>query len=255
MIAFLAKADRGRLFSGWRWAGGCLLSLLLPGAAHGQHLEALGAAVSFNVTQTWATPLVIPMGTYTLYTGDGGSRIDDVGYRLAAYGRWQLGDSRFFGQPELAYTSSRGQRYALTHYRIQTSLGPDEEGFHHELYRWEVAALAGLHTGRRTYVVAGPVLALNQRETIEVLAQHPLTAIYNSLYQSVKPVQLLAQVGVGVVVGRFDFNLRYEQGLTPYSTRFTYEGNVYGYRQQVRQGLFTAGILLYKSKPTPVQMP
>ncbi|PIQ21128.1 MAG: hypothetical protein COW65_10950 [Cytophagales bacterium CG18_big_fil_WC_8_21_14_2_50_42_9] len=75
-----------------------------------------------------------------------------------------------------------------------------------------------------------------------------MTAIYHSLYQSVKPVQVLAQVGIGVVVGRFDFNLRYEQGITPYTTEFEYEGNTYGYRQQIRQGLFTAGLLLYKSK-------
>jgi hypothetical protein len=188
------------------------------------------------------------MGTYTLHPGAGYSRLDNVGYRVTGYGRWQLGESRFFGQAEFGYTSSEGQEYPLTHYRLVTALGPDVEGFQHPLHRVELAALAGWHTGRRTYVLAGPVLALNQRETIEVSARYPLTAIYHSLYQSVHPLHLLAQVCVGVVVGRFDFNLRYEQGLTPYTTRFEYEGNSYGYRQQLRQGLFTAGLLLYKRK-------
>jgi hypothetical protein len=50
----------------------------------------------------------------------------------------------------------------------------------------------------------------------------------------VETVQLLVQAGVGFVTGRVDFNLRYEQRLTPYSHRFVYDGNSYGYRQQIR---------------------
>ena len=247
------RSNRPALFSnGKPWGLGCLAVLLTqacaPQSAVGQRLEALGAATSFNVTQTWATPLVIPMGYYTLLTGEDGSRTDDNGYRLSAYGRWQVGSSRIFVQPEVGYTSSRGQNYLITHYRIYTQFGPDVEGFSHFLHRWELAALAGVHTGRRTYVLAGPVLVLNQREQIEVSAQYPLTALYSSLYQSVEPVQLLGHVGIGFLAGRFDFNLRYEQSLTPYSRRFTFEGSTYGYRQQVRQGLFTAGFLLYKNK-------
>jgi len=230
---------------------GCLLSLVVPLATLGQHLEAVGGAVSFNVTQTRVTPLSIDLGSYTLLTGKDASRDDDVGYRLAVYGRWQIAQSHFFVQPELGYTSSRGQTYFLTHYRLPSSLGPDVEIFSHSLHRWELAALAGLHTGRHTYVLAGPVLAFNRRESIEVNPQYPITAVYSSLYQSVEPVELLGQVGVGVTFGRFDFNLRIEQSLTPYTRRFTFDGGTYGYRQQIRQGLFTAGILLYKAKPQP----
>jgi len=57
-------------------------------------------------------------------------------------------------------------------------------------------------------------------------------------------VQLLAQAGVGITFGRFDFNLRLEQSLTPYTRRFTFDGTTCRYEQQLRQGLFTAGILL-----------
>ncbi|WP_223652061.1 hypothetical protein [Hymenobacter psoromatis] len=64
-------------------------------------------------------------------------------------------------------------------------------------------------------------------------------------------MQLLGQLGVGVTFGRFDFNLRLEQSLTPYTRRFTFDGSTYGYRQQIRQGLATAGFLLYKAKPQP----
>jgi hypothetical protein len=252
-LPFPLVGSRNSSFSGsprWLLSGfiGVLVPVLTPTTVLGQRLEAVGAALSFNVTQSRATPLVIPMGTYTLHPGTGYARLDNVGHRLTAYGRWQLGESRLFGQAELGYTSSEGQEYRLTHYRLVTPLGPDVEGFQHPLHRVEVAALAGWHTSRRTYVLAGPVLAFNQRETIEVSARYPLTAIYQSLYQSVKPVQVLAQVGIGVLAGRFDFNLRYEQGLTPYTTQFAYEGNTYGYRQQLRQGLFTAGFLLYKRK-------
>lgn len=61
---------------------------------------------------------------------------------------------------------------------------------------------------------------------------------------------MLGQVGVGFVAGRFDFQVRYEQSLTPYSRRFTYAGNTHGYRQEIRQGLFTAGFLL-QNRPRP----
>lgn len=108
-----------------------------------------------------------------------------------------------------------------------------------------------MHTGQRTYILAGPVLAFNQQESqLPVRKGYPASeAIYNSLFASVLPVQLLAQVGVGVTFGRFDFNLRFEQSLTPYSRRFTFDGTTYRYEQQLRQGLFTAGVLLYKRRP------
>jgi hypothetical protein len=69
---------------------------------------------------------------------------------------------------------------------------------------------------------------------LELNASYPAFAVDNSLCQSVETVQLLVQAGVGFVTGRVDFNLRYEQRLTPYSRRFVYDGNSYGYRQQIR---------------------
>lgn len=216
----------------------------------GQRLEGVGVAASFNVTQTWASPSVISVGRFTLLTEADYDRYYDVGYHLAAYARWRVSSSRFFVQPELGYTSSRGNNYFITYYvGIPGPLGPDVVPFGHALHRWELAPLAGLHAGRRTYVLAGPVLAVNRREALVAVGPaNPTSAFSNSLVQSIEPVQLLGQVGVGFLVGRFDFNLRYEQSLTPYSRRFIFENNFYGYRQQVRQDLFTAGFLLYKYK-------
>jgi hypothetical protein len=238
-----------------RYSAWGLLQIGCSFAAVGQHLEAVGVAASLNVTQTRAAVAVIPMGYYTLATNTDGSSYDEIGHRLAAYGRWQVDDSPFFVQPELGYTSSQGQMYTIFHYPVSSPLGPDGDTFGHHLRRWEAATLAGLHTGRHTYVLAGPLLTYNQREKLlELNANYPIAAVYNSLYQSVETVQLLAQVGVGIVAGRFDFNLRYEQSLTPYSRRLVYDGTSYGYRQQIRQGLFTAGFLLYKNdKPQPAQ--
>lgn len=232
----------------------CLTWLLagLPLAATGQQLEAIGATVSLNVTQISARPPIIPLGYYTLLTDEDHSRYDEIGYRLAAYGRWRVGQSQVFIQPEVGYTSSQGQTYLLAYYPPQGVFGPDLEVFAHHLRRWEIAALAGLHTGRHTYVLAGPVLAFNRREaTLAVDSSRPVLAVYNSLYQSVEPLQLLGQVGVGFLAERFDFNLRFEQSLTPYSRRLVYDGNSYGYRQRIRQGLFTVGFLLHKAKPQP----
>ncbi len=240
------------------WWLGCFTWLVVqagaPLAAFGQHLEAVGAAVSLNVTQTQASPSVIDLGYYTLVTDADFSRYDEIGYRLAAYGRWQVGGSRFFVQPELGYTASRGQRYAITYYPSSTTaLGPNEEGIVHRLRRGELAMLAGLHTGRHTYLLVGPVLAVNQRQQAD--PGYHLSELYNSLYQSVEPVNVLGQVGVGFVTGRFDFQLRYERSLTPYSRRFTFEGKVHSYRQEIRQCLLTAGFLLHKSPQPSAESP
>lgn len=223
----------------------------LPAA--GQHLEAAGAAVSLNVTQTPATPYRVDMGDYVLVTNGDNSRYDEIGFRLAAYGRWQVETSHFFVQPELAYTSTSGQAYPVLFDLTNSQFGPSFFTFSHQIRRWEVATLGGLHTGHRTYFLLGPVLALNQREApLPVKPGYPASAvIFNSLFQSVEPVQLLAQAGVGIVFGRFDFNLRVEQSFTPYTRRFTFNGTTYRYEQQLRQGLFTAGFLLYKSKALP----
>ena len=228
------------------------LLLGLPIAAAGQHLEAVGASVSLNVTQTKARPFITSTGYYTLYTNEDYAHYDDLGYRLAAYARWKIGRSAFFIQPELGYTSSRGQTYLITYYTIPGFILPDTEVFSPVIHRGELAALAGWHTGRHTYLLAGPVLAINRREALlEVTADHPSLAVYNSLNQSVERVELLAQIGIGVTFGRFDFNLRLEQSLTPYSNSFTLDGVSYHYKQHIRQGLATAGFLLYKAKPRP----
>jgi len=221
----------------------------LPGTA--QRLESAGLSNSLNVTQTLARPYVIDMGSYALDTKGDNSRYDEIGYRLAAYARWQLGTGHFFVQPEVAYTSTRGQAYKVLYDLTNSQVGPSFFTFGHRINRWEAAALGGLHTGQRTYILAGPVLAFNQQESqLPVRKGYPASdAIYNSLFASVLPVQLLAQAGVGVTFGRFDFNLRFEQSLTPYTRRFTFDGTTYRYEQQLRQGLFTAGVLLYKRRP------
>jgi len=230
------------------WIG---LLASLPFAAAGQRLEAAGASISLNVTQTKARPYVIPTGYYTLYTNADYAEYDDLGYRLAAYVRWQIGQSSFFVQPELGYTSSRGQTYQIASKPDPRFPFPDFEVFSPIIRRGELAALAGWHTGRHTYLMAGPVLAINQREAVLDTTNHTSLNVYNSLNQSVIRVQLLGQVGVGVTFGRFDFNLRLEQSLTPYSNSFILNGTTYSYRQQIRQGLATAGFLLYKAKPQP----
>lgn len=239
-----SNVPRKLIYLVWLLAG-------LPFAAAGQRLEAAGASISLNVTQTKARPFVIPTGYYTLYTNADYARYDDLGYRLAAYARWQIGQSSFFVQPELGYTSSRGQTYQIVSNPDPSFPYPNIEVFSPIIRRGELAALVGWHTGRHTYLVAGPVLAINRREAVLDTTHHASLTVYNSLNSSVARVQLLGQVGVGVTFGRFDFNLRLEQSLTSYSNSFTLAGTTYSYKQQVRQGLATAGFLLYKAKPQP----
>ncbi|MDO7884558.1 hypothetical protein [Hymenobacter cheonanensis] len=184
--------------------------------------------------------------TYTLLTNEDRNRYDDIGYRLALAARWKLGSAGFFAQPEVAFTNTRGQSYIISYYRVPQF--PDGDTFSHRIHREELAMLLGRHTSHHTYVLVGPVLALNQQQAQLAAPSGSVAAVYNSLFQTVEPIQLLVQAGVGVTFRRFDFNLRLEQSLTPYTRRGTFEGNSYGYEQQIRQGLFTAGFLLYKRR-------
>jgi hypothetical protein len=227
----------------------------MPLASHAQHLEAAGLSGSLNVTQTLATPDGIYLAPdYAIATNGDGSKYDETGYRLSAFARLRVGQAGFFIQPEVGYTNTQGQRYKVL-YDLQNTYGFGASWFiyGHDIRRWEVAALAGLHLGRRGYVTLGPVVAANQREPLlaEPAGAYPASAkIYNSLSQSVITWQALAQVGIGITLGRFDFSARLEQSITPYTRQFVFDGAVYGYRQHIRQGLLTAGILLYKPKAT-----
>jgi len=227
----------------------CYVSMALP--SQGQQLEAVAVAGSLAITQTLATPESISLApAYAIATNGDGSKYDETGYRLSAFARMRLGQSRYFLQAETAYMSTEGQRY-LIFYDLSSRYGPSWFIFGHHINRWEIAALGGYHLGRRGYVLLGPSLALNQREPLlpKKPGVYPATnELYNSLTQSVITAQITGQVGIGFTAGRFDFSLRLEQSLTPYTRRFTFDGTTYGYRQQIRQGLLTAGILLYKRK-------
>jgi hypothetical protein len=215
--------------------------------AWAQHLEAVLASTSLNSTQTKATSAAIPIGPiYTLLTDVDRNRYDDIGYRLTLAARWRVGNGGFFAQPEAAFTATRGQSYIIRYYR--TPQFPDGDTFSHRIRRWELAGLLGYHTSRRTYILVGPVLAFNQQQAQLAALPGSVAAVYNSLFQTVEPVQVLVQAGAGLTVGRFDLSLRLEQSLTPYSRRGTFEGATYGYEQHIRQGLFTAGFLIYKQQ-------
>ena len=139
--------------------------------------------------------------------------------------------------------------YIIQYYR--TPQFPDGDTFSHRIRRWEVAGLLGYHTSRRTYILVGPVLAFNQQQAQLGALPGSVDAVYDILFQTVEPMQVLVQAGAGLTAGRFDFSLRLEQSLTPYSRRGTFEGASYGYEQHLRQGLLTAGFLLYKPKAAP----
>ena len=231
----------------------CFVVLLAGGlatpVARAQRVEVVGLAASFNVSQSWAREASLQLGRYDLQTKAGAVRFDDTGNRYSAYARVRLGEGSYFLQPELAYTNVLSSNYELRYPGDPGS--PSAPGyqsassapFGYRIRRAELAALAGRHFGPRFYVLAGPVLALHHRETFSSLSAS--TDVYRSLYEAVKPVQLLGQVGVGLQVWRLDFGLRYEQGLTPFSRQVTYRGQSQSLHQQTNQLILSVGALLY----------
>ncbi|WBA41824.1 hypothetical protein [Hymenobacter canadensis] len=219
----------------------CLSALPLTG--HAQHLEAIGIGASFNISQTRAQQARIQLGKYDFQTGDDNSRLDDTGNRYSVFARFGMGESRLFVQPEVAYTSVLGNQSSITYFQQPDSPYPNIMYLYPRLRRLEVAALAGLHVGRRLYVLAGPVLARYRSETGGTATE--IEALQSAIYGSAVRYQVLGQLGLGGQFGRFDLNARYERSLTPYSREFSFQGQTYAYRQRSGQVLFTAGFLLH----------
>ncbi|GAA3925897.1 hypothetical protein GCM10022406_09810 [Hymenobacter algoricola] len=221
--------------------------MLAASTTSAQQLEAVGVGASANISQTWVRQRLIQVEQYTIRTDDDGSRLDDTGNRFSAYARIGLGAGKAFVQPELAYTSVLGNQSSITYFsRPDVNLVyPDVSYLYPRLRRAEVALLAGLHLSRRFYVLAGPLLAVNQREKDTHGATSPLQELYGSFNRSVVRVQALAQLGVGLQLGRFDLTARYEHSLTPYTQELRYGGQTYAYRQRTGQALLGLGFLVY----------
>lgn len=226
-----------------------LLLLSTASVAQAQRVEVIGLAASFNVSQSWVRESDLQLGAYQLQTTGNRVRFDDTGNRYSAYARIRLGEGALFAQPELAYTSVLSSRYDL---RYPGDPGPPStpgyqppngSPFGYRIQRLEVAALVGRHLGPRFYVLAGPVLARQFRESYGSQSSTP--AVYRSLYNAVEPVQLLGQVGLGFQVWRLDFSLRYEHSLTPYTREVTYQGQTQGFHQGTSQVMLSLGALLY----------
>ena len=160
---------------------------------------------------------------------------------------WAWGWAGFFAQPEVAYSAVLGQVYGLTYFSRPSVPVPNVVIFTPKVRRFEVAALAGMRLGKRGYLLAGPVLAYHLRQTYDD-ASAAYAPLVQRLYDSVVPVQLLAQGGVGTTLWRFDASARYEHGLTPYTRKFTYAGQQYAYRQSTSQVILNLGFLLYDSR-------
>jgi hypothetical protein len=226
-----------------------LLGLFTASAAQAQRVEVIGLSASFNVSQSWARESNLQLGAYELQTTAYRVRFDDTGNRYSAYARIRLGEGALFAQPELAYTNTSGSRYDLNYPGDgRPPSDPDYQPgsrvpFGHHIRRAELAALMGRHLGPRFYVLAGPVLALQHRET--VTNNSVGTEIYRSLYAAVERGQMLGQVGLGFQVWRLDFGLRYEHSLTPYSREVTYLGQTQGFHQSTSQVMLSVGALLY----------
>lgn len=207
-------------------------------SAHAQRVEVVGLAASFNVSQSWVSGPDVRLGNYLLHSNSQTVRFDDTGNRYSAFARVRLGEGAWFAQPELAYTSVLSSRYQLDQAPTATDPSAGTSYFGYRIRRAEVAALVGRHLGPRFYVLAGPVLARQRRQTAS-------GAVYESLYGAVERTQLLAQAGLGLQVWRLDFCLRYEQGLTPYTRQLTYGGNAQDFRQHTNQFMLSVGALLY----------
>ena len=227
-------------------AGRIILPLLaLTPAVQAQRLEAIGVGYHFTLGQTWVREPLIQVDDFVIETAADNSRGDDTGDRLSAFARFGLGESKLFVQPELAYTSVLGNQSRVSYYSARAAPYAEVVQYlYPRLQRFEVAALAGWHLSKRLHVLAGPALALNQRQSSDSFA--PLfRPLYQSMFAGTRPVQLLGQVGLGVQLWRLELSARYEHSLTPHTQSFTYQQRDYAYQQHTSQFMFGLAMLVY----------
>ncbi|MGY2132275.1 outer membrane beta-barrel protein [Hymenobacter sp. HD11105] len=213
--------------------------------SHAQQLQAAGISGGFNIARLNSDRAAFRFNSILVDPLADQSN-DETGNSITLFGRWKLGRSGWYLQPEVGYMSALETPVNLSN---ATGTFPYSNS---RIRRLDARLLAGYQSGPLR-LFAGPSVGYYLYNSRDFTSPDPeLQAAMNALNAKPDRLQAAVQVGAGVTLGRVDLNVRYEWSLSPYKQSFPTSGsdNSPYLTRRLQQLILEAGIQLYK-RPTP----
>jgi hypothetical protein len=197
------------------------LLLVLPSAAFAQVKFRLGPKVGMGISRVNLSGTGSGLGTEIIPAD---SR---VSFHGGAFARLQIG--AFFLQPE-AYYSSIGSQAIFESGSLNQAIRTAQD---YNLNRVDVPILAGLRFGEVVRIGAGPVFSALTGST--------------SVHEKLNASTVGLQAGLGLDLGKFSVDFRYETGLSRFSNSLTIPGTnrTFPADQRMNQFMLSLGYSIF----------
>ncbi|HEX8428500.1 hypothetical protein [Hymenobacter sp.] len=221
-----------------------ILSLLrlASTAGYGQHLQAAGVSGSFNVARLHTGQREFKMGSVSI-DPQVDQNNDETGNGITLFGRWQVGRSGWYTQPEVGYVSTLETPVGITY-----NLGAIP--YSNRRIRHLDARLLGGYQSGPLRLFAGPSVGYylynNSNSYGGSFTNADLREAAAALDVAPPRIQAAVQVGAGFSVRCFEVNARYEWWLTQYSTVISSQQQSYYLNRNLQQLILEVGFQLYK---------
>ena len=203
-----------------------LLTLTTVATAHAQFIT-LGPKVGVNYSKLLIDETFTSEGTdFTYATQDA-----KVGFLYGAFGRVKIGP--VFFQPELVFTQDK------------TDIAVSSVGFDEvqtlTVNKMDIPLLLGLKLGSAFKVMGGPVKSYVQSTHV----RSP-TEMWDSYRSNMEDATWGYQVGIGVDIGRFMLEAKYEGGFGPIASEATIGNETYQFDHRQETFQFSLGFMIFK---------
>ncbi|MBC6605610.1 PorT family protein [Hymenobacter sp. BT188] len=211
--------------------------------AYAQQLQAAGISAGFNVARLKADRYAFRYNSVLIDPFADQSN-DETGNSITLFGRWKIGQTGWYVQPELGYMSTLETPVLLSN---ATTSFPYSNS---RIRRLDARLLGGYQSGPLR-LFAGPSIGYYLYNSRNFTSPDPeVQAVMSALDANPKRWQASVQAGAGVTLGRVDLNVRYEWGLSPYKESFPAPGESAFMTRKLQQLVLEGGFQLYK-RSTP----
>jgi Outer membrane protein beta-barrel domain len=198
-----------------------ILLFLLPSIAVAQVKFKLGLKAGMGISKVNLSGTSISQGTDVIPADS------KISFHGGAYSRLQIGS--FFLQPEVYYTSI-GSQAIFESGSVNQAIRTAQD---YNLNRIDVPVLVGFRLGDVVRIGAGPVLSAVTGST--------------SVHEKLNAATLGLQAGLGLDLGKFSLDFRYETGLSRFSNSLTIPGTnrTFPADQRMNQFMFSLGYAIF----------
>ncbi|QIL75109.1 PorT family protein [Hymenobacter sp. HDW8] len=206
---------------------------------YAQQLQAAGISAGFNIARLKADRYAFRYNSILIDPLADQSN-DETGNSITLFGRWKIGQTGWYLQPELGYMSALETPILLSN---ASSAFPYSNS---RIRRLDARLLGGYQSGPLR-LFAGPSIGYYLFNSRNFTSPDPeLQAAMSALDANPKRWQASVQAGAGVTLGRLDLNVRYEWGLSPYKQSFPAPGESPFLTRRMQQLVLEGGFQLYR---------